>query len=324
MRDCTIRRSTLLSGAATSAVAWAAGVRPRAGAASLTPLRIGIAPSDGVTSVVYAAKTGIFEKAGFDVHLDTQSNGAAVAAAVMSGFFSFGNTSITSVLQAHDRGLPLVLVAPAGVYNSKIASSGAIVPASSGHELGRDANDQTISVASLSGIGHYAFSSWIQEHGGDWQTVKFIEVPLSAAQAAVMQGRVIAAEIANPALAAAMMTGKFNFVPINSSIASRFIVSCWFTTRDFSSKYPQIVKAFARVVATTATWANKHQSRTAPVMADFTGIPLASFEHMTRQEQGTVLIPALIQPVIDACLKYGAVQKSFPATEVIDPNVLRP
>jgi hypothetical protein len=59
-------------------------------------------------------------------------------------------------------------------------------------------------------------------------------------------------------------------------------------------------------------------------MADFTGIPLASFEHMTRQEQGTVLIPALIQPVIDACLKYGAVQKSFPATEVIDPNVLRP
>src|SRR5271166_1219128 len=114
-----IKRGALLSSVAVSAAACAIGATSRAKAATLTPLRIGIAPSDGVTSVVYAAKTGLFEKAGLDVHIETQANGAAVAAAVLSGFFDIGNTSITSILLAHDKGLPFTLVAPAGVYDGK-------------------------------------------------------------------------------------------------------------------------------------------------------------------------------------------------------------
>jgi hypothetical protein len=56
-------------------------------------------------------------------------------------------------------------------------------------------------------------------------------------------------------------------------------------------------------------------------MAEFTGIPLGSFERMIRARQGTTLVPSLIQPAIDAALKYGSLKKNVPAQDLIDPNL---
>ncbi len=316
----SVKRGAFVSGIAGSAAACALHATSFA-ADTLVPLRIGIAPSDGVTSVVYAKKAGLFEKAGLDVHIETQSNGAAVAAAVLSGFFDIGNTSVTSILLAHDKGLPFTLVAPAGVYDGKMPFTGALVLKDSTLELGKDVNDQVISLASLSGIGHDCFSAWVEQHGGDWRTLRFVEVPLSAAAAAVEERRVVAAEAATPALASALETGKFRLIPVYSALAPSFLVSAWFTTRDFSSKHPEVVRTFARVVASAAAYANTHHAQTAPIMAEFTGIPLASFERMIRARQGMTLVPALIQPAIDAALKYGSLKKYFPAQEVIDADL---
>jgi ABC-type nitrate/sulfonate/bicarbonate transport system substrate-binding protein len=272
--------------------------------------------------VVYAKHAGLFERAGLDAHIETQANGAAVAAAVLSGFFDIGNTSITSILLAHGKGVPFSLVAPAGIYDARAPFAGAVVLKESPLRLGSDAEDQVVSVASLSGIGHDAIAAWVERHGGDWSKVHFIEVPLSAAAAAVEVRRVVAAEMAVPALETALESGKYRLIPAYTAIAQRFLVSAWFTSADFSSKHPEIVKTFARVVASAAKYANEHHAQTAPIMAEFTGIPLASFTQMTRAEQGASLIPTLIQPVIDAAHKYGSLKQSFPAQDVVDPNVL--
>jgi NitT/TauT family transport system substrate-binding protein len=201
-----VNRGGFLAGAAAASALGPA--RHAVAAQTLTPLRIGIAPSDGVTSVVYAKKAGLFERAGLDVHIETQSNGAAVAAAILSGFFDIGNTSLTSVLLAHEKGLPFTLVAPAGIYDGKVPFTGALVLKDSSLQLGKDANDQVVAVASLSGTGHDCFSAWVDQHGGDWRSVRFVEIPLSAAAAAVVERRVASAEIASPAMAGAMESGK--------------------------------------------------------------------------------------------------------------------
>ena len=41
---------------------------------------------------------------------------------------------------------------------------------------------------------------------------------------------------------------------------------------------------------------------------------------MVRVTAGTELVPAQIQPAIDASAKYGTLKKAFPAREIIDPN----
>jgi NitT/TauT family transport system substrate-binding protein len=281
------------------------------------PLRIAIAPSDGVTSVVYAKAAGLFEKAGLDVQIDTQSNGAAVAAAIVSGSYDIGNSSLTSVFAAHEKGIPFTFVAPAGVYDARAPFTGAIVLKDSPLRLDKDAEHAVIGLVSLSGTGHDAFCGWVEQHGGDPSTIRFVEVPFSAAAAALEAHRIVASETVTPAMTTALDTGNFRFIPVYSGIAPQFLISAWFASTDYVAKNRETVRTFARVVASAGTYANAHHAETAPIMAEFTKIPVDVMLRMPRALQGVTLSVGLIQPVIAAAAKYGVLKRAFPASEII-------
>ncbi len=85
-----------------------------------------------------------------------------------------------------------------------------------------------------------------------------------------------------------------------------------------ASAFPDAAQKFTRVVEETAAYANAHHAETAPVLADFSKIPLPVISKMmTCAVLGTALTPALIQPVIDASVKYGALARTFNAAEII-------
>lgn len=312
----------LASGAAGASV-----FRPSRASAQATPsptvIRLCLPPSDGVTSVVYAKNAGLFDRAGLDVRIEIQSSGAAAAAAVASGVYDIGESSISSILQAHEKGLPFTVVAPAGIYDMKAANEGALLLADSPLRLDRDADNQILGVTSLSSVGHDAYCAWVDAHGGDARTLKFLEIPFSLSEAALEQHRVVATESAEPTLDRALQTGKFRLIPTFSAIAPTFLVSLWFTTKDFSNKNPEAVRTFARVVAAAAAYTNTHHAETAPMMSALTKIPVADILRIKRAVCGSTLSPALIQPAITAAAKYGTLTKSFPAQELIDSNLER-
>lgn len=315
-------RSDFLASAAGLTALSVASARP-VRAAGLTPVRVAIAPSDGITSVLYAKKAGLFEKAGLDVQLDVQRNGAAVAAAILSGTYDLGNSSVTSIFLAHEKGLPFSLVAPAGIYDSKDPYSGALMLKTSPLRLDKDANNQTIGSASLAGIGHDSFCAWIDQHGGDPSSVHFVEISFTLAGPALQQHRIIAAEVAAPQLTTDLDTGDFRLVPIYDAIAPQFLVSVWFTSRTYSAQEPDVIRTFARVVSDAATYANTHHHDTETLVADVTGVPLTQVQRMPRSVQGTALNAALIQPAIDAAAKYGTLKASFPARELFDSALVK-
>jgi ABC-type nitrate/sulfonate/bicarbonate transport system substrate-binding protein len=82
------------------------------------------------------------------------------------------------------------------------------------------------------------------------------------------------------------------------------------------------VKTFARVVAAAATYTNAHPAETVKLLADFTGVSADDIARMPRVRNGSSLTPELIQPVIDAAVKYGTTKATFPAADLIDPLVL--
>ena len=317
--------STFVSRAAllrTTAAAGALALLPRRSAAqsgALTTLKLGATPSDDMTPIVYGIKSGIFARAGLELNVTRMSNGPAVMAGVISGAFDIGKTSIATVFDAHEKGLPFTIVAIAIVYDSKAPYAGYVVPKDSPIQTGKDFNNQLVSTGAIGGIGQIGFFSWVEQHGGDPKTVKFVEIPYTAAVAAVESGRVAAAEMSLPAMAVALEHG-LRMVPVFDSLGPQYAFVVWVTTKDFSAKHPEAVRAFYRAYAESATYTNGHHAETAPLMAEFTGIPLATIQHMTRGIAGTSIVPAQIQPVIDTCFKYGSIKRSFPASEIIDVN----
>lgn len=308
-------RSGFLAGAGGATLAAVAATSRPASAG--TAVAVAASPADDLTPVVYALQSGLFERNGLDVHLDKLTSGSAVAAAVASGAYAIGKSSLTGLLTARDKGIPFTLIAPAAIYDSATAVGGMIVANDSTVRTGHDFENQVAAVAAFGDIGQLSLQAWIAQHNGNPAAVKFIEIPNAAALTAVQEHRVIAAEAADPFLSAALSTHTVFQLKTYSAVASRFAITAWFTTQTYADQHPDIVHAFARSVATASTYTNAHHDATASMMATYTGQDPSLVEHMTRTLTGVTLDPALIQPVIDACFNYKLIAHQLTARDVI-------
>jgi len=315
----TSRRSFIITGAGAAA---AAALPQRAAAQAvpgLTTLRLGTAGGDDATPIVYGKKAGIFAKYGLDLQIN-KVTGPAVAP-LIGGSFDLGKSNFTSLLQAYENGIPLTMIAAASIENLRVPYVGFLLQKGAPMRTGKDFENQLVGLAALQDIGQVAMSKWVDENGGDYKSIKFVEVPTPAAPAAVEQGRVFAAESTQPAIAAGLATGKLELFRPFEGLGSGTVITAWVATRDFSTKHPELIRAFARAWREAAIYTNAHHSETVDVMAEFTGIEAPIIATMPRATAGPTLSAAQVQPVIDAAAKYGALKQSFSASDLLDPNV---
>jgi NitT/TauT family transport system substrate-binding protein len=286
--------------------------------AALATIRVATTPDDASMAVVFAQHLGHFRQAGLDVVISIQTSGAAIAAGIAGGSYDIGKSSLTSVLGAHLRNLPFTFVAPGGVSDPKVPYGHLIVANDSGITSAKDLNGKTIAVAALGSIDPVTISAWIDANGGDAKTIKFTELPQTESGVAVETHRIAAALIIHPQVDAVLAGGKVHVLgEAYAALAPLYLISGWFAMSDWVKANTVAVQQFVRILEDTAKYANTHHAETAPVLAEFSQIPLPVIQKMTRAVLGTSLNASLIQPVIDASVKYGVLKQSFAASEVI-------
>ncbi len=314
-----------LSAALLALLVALTAVPARVAAAPLQTVRIQTIATDDATPILYAQKAGLFAKAGIDVQIERAGSGAAIAAAVLAGSFDIGLSNLVTLMSAHVRGVGFTLLAPAGTYYSKTPFSELVVAHDSTASSGKDLNGKTIATPALDSLSTLVISNWVDKHGGDSRTLKFVEIPISAAQAAIELHRVDAALMNDTALATALASGNVRILaPAMDAVAPEFPYSGWFASSDWAAKHPDLVQAFARTVAESTAYTNAHHAETAAMLAAFTGQTLETIEHANRPELGTVLHLSEIQPLIDLAAKYKLIAHPFPARELVDPSVAKP
>lgn len=287
----------------------------------LITVRLASIPNDDMTSVLYAWKSGMFARAGLDVQIDKASSGAAVATALIGGSYDIGKTSITPLFDAYEKGLPFTIIACAAIYDANNPYGGMVVAPDSPIKTGKDLEGKVVGMASLNDIGKVSMDAWMMKTGGDYRTVKFLQMPMSSSPAAIAQHRIDAGEMTNPPLAAAILAHEVRMIPVFSAVAPEFLFSVWFTTKDYATKHADVVKTFARVVSQAARYVNTHHQQTIDLVSAWTGIAPETVATMPRVTNGEELRASQLQPVIDASVRDGTIKKAFPASELLDPDV---
>jgi NitT/TauT family transport system substrate-binding protein len=303
---------------ATAAAALALPSRPTV-AQALEKIRLAGVPSDDMVPEYYAVKTGMYQKAGLDVEIIPTSSGSAATTAIVAGSYEMGKGSPIASFLAHLRGLPLVVVGTNTVWDVRRPFNVITVATDSNIKTGADLNGKIACSPGLNDINTLAISAWMDKNGGDSKTLKWVEIPLSAAGAALAEHRVDVAALLEPALTAAVETGKVRILaPGFNAIAERFIIGLLFANADWAAKHPDAVKKWMRVTYEAGAYTNTHRSETAQLMSDITKIPLPLFAKMTRAETGTTATadPALLQPLIDTAAKYNHIPRAFPARDL--------
>ncbi|MGA2396187.1 MAG: ABC transporter substrate-binding protein [Candidatus Lustribacter sp.] len=283
-------------------------------------LRLTGTGADDVVSVLYAEKNGQFRAVGLDTVYERANSGAAGVAAVMSGSFDIGKSSMGSLIAARARNIDLKIVAGGAIYRATDQQGQVllVVAADSLLRTAKDFNGKTLSVPALGDQNVLIARAWIDAHGGDSRTVQFVEVPSSAAAAAVTQGRVAGSVLVPPFAARAIADGKVRSVAaIFGAIAPRFLETAWFATADYVVKNRDAVLLFGKVVAQASAYVNAHQADVVDLIASFTGQAAAAVAQNGVSTLATSLEAREMQPLIDAMAKYAMIDRRFDAAAFI-------
>jgi NitT/TauT family transport system substrate-binding protein len=311
------RGAFLAATAATVSLARPGGAQ----APALQKITVASAQDADAVGCLYAQESGLFRKAGLDVTIMPNTSGSAVASAVIGGAVDIGKSSLTALITAVSKGIPLVLVAPSALYNVESPVTGTIVRYDSPLKTARDLNGKTVAVQSVRGSLQLATMAWVDQNGGDSTTIKFLELPPQAGLIALDAGRVDACTLANPYMTQALSEKKARVIGWSSeAIAKRFLLTAYFTTKAFAAKNPDAVAHFAQALAQSAAYLNTHHGETAAMTARFTGALPEVVAKLPPETFATVLDPRDVQPYIDASVKYKFIPDHIDAATFIAQN----
>lgn len=148
--------------------------------AQTTPMiRIGVVPGEFSAQPWYANDLGIFAKHGLNVEIVPLTSGAAGAAAVASGALDVIFSNVLSLAIAYEKGIPLTAIAVANIYSPKDWGSGVLaVKRTSTLNSAKSFAGTTIAVNALKNAMELGARAWLDAHGGDSNTVKWVEIPI--------------------------------------------------------------------------------------------------------------------------------------------------
>jgi NitT/TauT family transport system substrate-binding protein len=286
--------------------------------APLQTIRVATIPIDAGSEVYYGVKMGFFKNNGLNVEITGLTSGAAVTAAVVGGAADIGQSNAVSISQAHERGIPVVIIAGANRYSSQTRQAAIVVNPDSTIRTAQDLNGKTIAVSGVRGITEIGTDNWVDKSGGDSKTVKFADMPFTAMADALAAHRVDAALLSQPQLDAALSEKKVRVIAdVYSAIAKEFLMGGWFSTSPWVQAHPELAASFAKAMYQTAKWANAHQAESAVILEEASKVHMNPNDH--RVPFAEKLTSADLQPLIDVCAKYGILKTAFPASQIVLP-----
>jgi NitT/TauT family transport system substrate-binding protein len=304
-------RAAFLAGTA-AAVAAPSIVR------AATPLRVGIVSGDGAATAYYAQQLGYFKNNGLDVDLQVLGSGAAIAAALAGNGIDAGSVNCGSLASARLRGIPLRAIAPLAIIDHPPIGDALVVAKASLIRTGADLNGKTVATNALGTMQHAGAMSWIDAHGGDAKSVKFVEMNLSAMSAAVAAGRIDAAICSEPFTTLAVAENR-SLGALYDGMRKPFLILAMCATEPWLAANSATATKFVSAIRQANAWsqapANDKQRRAYNVA--LTKIDPDVGAKMSLWQMGSTLDPGMIQPVIDTMVKYGFLERPVNPADLI-------
>jgi ABC-type nitrate/sulfonate/bicarbonate transport system substrate-binding protein len=252
------------------------------------------------------------------VDLQKLSGGAVVGAALAGGSLEIGKATSASVVAAFSRGLPFTIIGAISYYDADNPGVALIVPADSDIKVPTDLTGRTLGAVTLQDLGTLATYAWLDQHGVNWRTLKFVELPQSVALSAMQSNRIVGMPVYEPVFSADVATGKVRVLGYPFDAISRhFAEDVMFANVNWVSGHRDLIVRFLRVVRSASVYVSEHESEMIPILAQFSGADPAMLARLHHPGRGVVIGPRDLQPVIDINVKYNIISRTFSAQDLI-------
>jgi NitT/TauT family transport system substrate-binding protein len=289
--------------------------QPRpAGAQADQVIHVGASSFEANAGAYYALDNGFFKDVGLNVSVQPYNGGGAIATAVAGGTLQIGISNPLPLAAAHEKGLDFVIIAPGTLYDVAANPPNLVIAPTSTIRTGKDLEGKTIAVTSLQGLDPLGAMLWVDKNGGDSRRVKMLELPQTLMGDAVSSDRVAAAMMADPAVTAALDAGKVRGLSKSYAlIGNHFFVSCWFANRGWADKNADVVRRFRIAIDRAGDWATRNPVAAAAILKKYLNIT----EERAHEIHAKSIEPYMVQPVIDAAVRYKFLEHAMDARDII-------
>jgi NitT/TauT family transport system substrate-binding protein len=282
-------------------------------------LRVGVIPAFINAAIFCGIDRGFFKDAGITVDMQILSNGNAIAAAIVGGSLDLGQSDLITTALARQRGVNIAFVAPGITVSNDIPASALAVRADSPIVSAKDMNGTTIAVNGLNNLAWLSAALWMDRHGGDSKTVKWLELPFPATLPAVTENRVQAGLVIEPFWSLAKQQG-FRLFP--TTIDLPYMGNGYVATDEWLKANTAKAVRFARVVVQVNRWMNTHRDDANAIIAKYTNVSVESVARTPFHFMETVT-PADLQPILDAGVHYNVLAKAMSSAQLIFAPAIR-
>lgn len=281
-----------------------------------TVVRLQQLPGDDCGNAFYAQDLGYFKNAGLDVQMSMISSGPIAAQAVIGGAADIGVSNVATIAAARLRGIPLRFIAPAGLASDKTNEVVIMVAKDSSYKTAADLNGKTFGVSAVKAMPQLSVVTWMDKHGGDSRTLKFVEIPLPGLGAALESHRIDAALVVEPFASqdkavARSLGNAHDGMPPNVLVLGYFASDTWLAT------HADVAAKFVRALRQGSEWGNTHHAESAVILSHNSKIDVNVINSMIRAEYGLSLEPSTIDPIVQSAAKYGIIDKTVPVADMI-------
>ncbi|MCX6499400.1 MAG: ABC transporter substrate-binding protein [Arthrobacter sp.] len=290
-------------------------------------LNVGSTTSLAGVGVRNAIASGKFTDEGLTVKATAIKSGNDAVPQLISGDLQIAQIDTTTAMQAIEKGIPIKIVAAAGVQSTDGAdgdpSTGSVlVRPDSNIKTAADLQGKTLGVPAINNQIWMNIRVVVDAAGGDSSKVKFIEVPGAQAVDVLVKGDVDATTASEPLASATVAAGKARLIH-STDIAGRKgePSSVYVATSDFIAQNPDSLKKFVSAVYKGQDEVNKNKELGKKIAVDQLSYKTEQLAKAFILDYGTKSIdPAQLNSVAKTAVKYG-ILTSVPDTATLLANI---
>jgi NitT/TauT family transport system substrate-binding protein len=290
-------------------------------AKELLPMKVAYLPLMDLLQLYIGLEKGFFEEEGLKVEPQIAQGGAVCQTLVESGSVDLGWTAIVPLSQAYVKGFDFIFVAPGSFSDSTNRRNvGIIVRKDSPYQSFKDLAGKKIALLMLKAVPHLGILVAADFYGVDANTLKLVEIPLPSMVAALKEGAVDAAHIAEPFIAASEAEGITRLIFTGyypPEIADRIMPAGWFAKRSSLEKNKEKLGRFLKAINRATDYINRNPDEMPAIVAKYTKLDVNLLKKVTPPRFYTKTYKKDIQIQIDLCAKYGFINKRFDAREIV-------
>ena len=290
-------------------------------AKELLPMKVAYLPLMDLLQLYIGLEKGFFEEEGLKVEPQIAQGGAVSQTLVESGSVDLGWTAIVPLSQAYVKGFDFIFVAPGSFSDATNRRNvGIIVKKDSPYQSFKDLAGKKIAILMLQAIPHLGILVAADFYGVDAKTLKLVEIPLPSMVAALKEGAVDAAHIAEPFIAASEAEGITRLIYTGyypPEIVDRIMPAGWFAKRSSLEKNKEKLERFLKAINKATDYINKNPDEMPAIVAKYTKLDVNLLKKVTPPRFYTKVYKKDIQVQIDLCAKYGFIKKGFDAREIV-------